>query len=1011
MFSVLGYAQNAKQPVKPDITITASGIVVDYNGKPMDAVNISIQEKTQSNFTGKDGKFSIECSSSAMVVFQKNGYNTVLKPAGELADGKITMIASLIDAGDNDNVFIPFGIRKKRAVTASISTINGSELPQIPLSSLPNSLAGRISGLYVQQTGSRPGTDDATFLVRGRSSYNSNQAPLVLIDGVQRDFSDMDLNEVESISVLKDAASLSWYGMNAANGVVYVTTKRGSATKTKVSFDAQGGVQAPINITKPLDSYNYALQINQALINDGGTARYDQTALDAYQSGSDPYTYPNNNLVDRFFKNFAPVQRYVATVSGGNSFARYFTLLSYYNQDGLYNETKTDNYNSNSNFKRYNFRTNLDLHVNKNLDVSLDVGGRLGALRYPRDGNGTLLNTLYLTPPNAFPLINQDGSYGGNSTFKTNPLVLLQSRGITTDQTRRLLATINAKQKLGFLLDGLSANLFYTYDINGLYSSGFSEDAPVYEMVSPGAYTYRGGIVSPLAYTSSTFDGSVRQNEFWGGLDYDKTFGKHQFNFSTRLQRTVSASPSNLDTRREGISNRLSYNYNQRYFLDAVATYSGSQNFMPGKRFGWFPAVSAGWIISDENFLKSTKFLNYLKLRGSVGIVGNGGISQRLFAFNDYYDRGGSSYVFGTSYSATTNTTQQPLANPNLTWEKAKKASLGFDSKLFNQALSIDFDYFYERRSDLLTSALLPNVLGANVVNVNNGEAEYKGLETSLNYTKKFNKVSVDIFGNFTYAKSKILSINEDAGLKDYQKQVGFPIGGVVNGTGFTRMFLISDGIFQNQAEIDAAPKQLFSGTTRPGDLRYKDIGGPNGVPDGVIDNFDFKMTDYSDVPKAYYGFGTTVKFMNFDVSAIFQGVYGRTIQIKDIVNSGNSNTGYINQFSLDNFTPATAATAKWPRSGIADRSNNTQNSDFYLRSGDFLRLKNLEIGYTLNQKFTNRLKIGTCRFYLNGFNLFSFDKLDVPVDPEIPSAGYATAYPQTYPYLRTFSAGMNIKF
>jgi len=999
-FLVKGFAQSSEN------TITASGRITDAAGKPIEGVTVQVQEKTSGVATDADGKFSLSAKGNDVLTFQKSGYITFQKPSAELNEITLIMTGSLIDAGDDDNVRIPFGVRKRRAVSASVSAVQGSALPRIPVSSINSSLAGRLPGLHIKQGGTRPGVDDATLLVRGRSSYNSNQQPLVLVDGVVRDFASMDLNEIESISVLKDAATLSWYGMNGANGVVYVTTRRGSATNTRLTFDAQAGVQTPSIITKPLNSYEYATLYNQSLVNSGLPVRYNQATLDAYQADTNRYLYPNNNFVDQFMKKASMVQRYVATVSGGNSYARYFTLLSYYNQGGLYKGADNDDYNANTNYRRYNFRTNLDLHISKDLDVLLDVGGRVEQLRYPSVGNESLLNTIYNTPANAFPVQNENGTYGGSSLFqKNNPMALLNANGNTTSLTRTMLATLDVRYKLDALVKGLSANIFYTYDITSAYVYGYTQDYEVYEKSSSG-YT-RFGTATPLKYSDADFNSNVRNNEFWGGFDYDRQFGQHGLKFSTRFQRAVSAAPARLDNNRTGLSNRLSYDFNRRYFVDLVATYAGSQNFAPDKRFGWFPAVSAGWIISDESFMRGTSFLNYLKLRGSIGIVGNDGISARRFAYNNYFTRGGTQYFFGTGFSNVPNSAELELANASLTWERAQKSSIGFDAKFLDQSLSLSADYFFENRTHLLTTAMLPYVLGQTVVNVNDGEAQYKGVEAMIGYNKKIGQVTLNLNGNITYAVSKVIAINEEAGLPDYQRQANHPVGSVAqftneSSTSYINRFFIADGIFQNQAEIDAAPVQRFSGVVRPGDIRYRDINGDN-----VIDDLDQLMTSYNDIPKWYYGFGTTVGYKNFDLQAQFQGVHGRTISINNIVNSGTSATGYINQFSKDAWTVDNTS-APFPRTAIADRGNNTVNSTYWLRSGDFLKLRSAELGYNLPLKTQGRLHITACRFYVMGFNLVTFSKLNDPgIDPEIPTAGYNSSYP----YLRTFAAGVNLKF
>ncbi|GAA4205289.1 TonB-dependent receptor [Pedobacter jeongneungensis] len=999
---------------KPDESLTITGKVVDQDKKPLPGVAISIQEdKTNKAVsTGTDGTFSIDASSSDVLVFNFVGYGTILKPAAEVSKGDVVLTKSLVDAGDDDLVYIPFGVRKRREVTATISTIKAENLPQIPSSSLTNVFTGRLAGLAVYPSGSQqPGYDASSFLVRGRSSYNSNQEPLVIVDGIERDFTSMDLNEIESVSVLKDAATLAWYGMYGGNGVIYVKTRRGSATSTKVSFDAQAGLQAPLQITAPLDAYSYATLYNEAAINSGGTAVYGPAALQAYQDGSDPIKYPNNNFVRDFTKKVAPTQRYVASVTGGNAFIKYYTVLSAYQQGGFYKGGNSETYDANTDFSRYNLRTNLDLHVNKNLDVALDIGGRITTLTFPNAGTGTFLTAVYSTPANAFPILNPNGSYGGTSVYQqSNPLAMLQSRGASTDLMRNMIATISARQKMDGILKGLSGEVFYAYDIAGLYRSGFAETYATAVLNADGTYSPF-GTASKVNYQGNAFSGNVKKSEFWAGLDYNRTFGKHDIKFSTRVSRANLSSFGSLDVRREGWSNRLSYNFIQRYFVDVTANYSGSENFAPGKRYGFFPAASAGWIISDENFMKgSASFLDLLKIRGSYGLVGNDAIgSARRFAFNDFYSRSTTGYNFGTAFTGVSGTGQLALANPDLTWEKAYKTSLGFDARLFKQSLSISADYFYEDRKDLTTASLLPSLLGQSLIYVNEGEAEYRGFETGINYNKKIGAVNLNVFGNFTYNVSKILAINEGAGLPSYQKQLGHPISSVISpaatattGAGYISTMLISNGIFQSQAEIDASPKQMLSGSVKPGDIKYVDQNG-----DGLINDLDRVRTDFNFVPKAFFGFGASVSVKNFDLNFLFQGTSGRSITIQNLVNSGNANNGYLSQFSVDRWTPSNPG-APYPRLLLTDRGNNTANSDFWIRSGDYIRLKNVELGYSLSPAFIKRLKISQLRFYVGGLNLLTFDKLgDLPIDPELPESGYNASYP----YMKIYSLGLNLKF
>jgi len=992
---------------KPDEQITIDGKVLDKNRVPVPGVNISVQESRKSVNTAADGSFSLRCSSSDMIIFQMPGYATLRKAALELDSAAVILTPTLLYAGDKDNVYIPFGVRKKREVSATISTLDGDKLPQLPSSSLNTVLAGRLPGLFIYQNGSQqPGYDVSSFLIRGRSSYNNNQEAVVLVDGVQRAFESMDPNEIESISVLKDAASLSWYGMYGANGIVYVKTKRGTASGTKVTLDAQGGIQTPMRIVSPLDSYTFASLYNEAQQNSGISPLYSPETLQAYQDpSSDSYLYPNNNFINSFTKDITPVQRYIGTISGGNAFIRYYTMLSFLNQGGFYKGADNPLYDANTNFKRYNLRTNIDLHVNKSLDVSLDVGGRITNLRFPRAGTANILDAIYNTPANAFPVLNRDGSYGGTSLFNSNdnPLAMLQAGGVSTDVGRNLLATIDVKQKLNSILEGLSLNALYSYDVRGLFRYGFTQSYELRELTSGGTYnTY--GTAAIATYASNEFRENFRNNELWIGFDYDRTFGDHGVNFSTRFNSRVATTFLALDEKRQGISNRLTYNYKQRYFADLIGSYYGSENFMPGKRYGFFPAFSAGWILSEEQFLKNAHFLDYLKIRGSYGLMGNDALTtlSRRFSFNTTWNRGGTGYNFGTSFAGANGSTERTLGNPDLTWEKVTKASLGFDSRLMKQAVTLSADYFYENRKDLLTASLLPNILGQSLVAVNEGEGEYRGFETDININKKIGAFNLNLFGNYTYTKSKIVAINESAGLPAYQKRAGQAISSVLQSGSYISSFLKADGIFQTQEEIDNAPVQRFSGTVKPGDIRYKDINNDN-----VIDNLDFVNTDYNFVPKSFYGFGASASYKSFDIAFLFQGTGGRTISIKDLINSGTNNTGYINQFSVNRWTPETAATAEYPRLLTADRSNNTQNSDFWLRSGDYLRLKNAEIGYSLPSSVISKFRMSSCRFFLSGLNLLTFDSLgDLPLDPELPEAGYVT-----YPYMRTWSLGVNVKF
>ncbi len=994
LFSAL-FADAAAQDSPPAML---SGVVTDTDNRPVAGMNVTVQEKDAAAVTGEDGTFSISATKGDVLIFEKQNYttsyHTVLNETSRL---NISVTISKLFAGMEDDVYIPFQTLKRREVNGAVSTLKSSVLPQIPSSSLTNLFAGQLPGLNVWQTGTLPGRDETTIVIRNRTSFAGANVPLVLVDGVARDFSDMDVSEIEAISVLKDAASLAWYGNRAANGVLLITTKRGTADKTRFTYDMQMGTQQPTVLAKPLDSYTFGSLYNRSLENDGLSPLYSQETLDGYRSGNDPYKYPNNNFVKDFFKSNALIHRHVLTASGGSKAIRYFTNLSYFSQGGLFDNTDHPLFNTNVGYRRYNLRTNLDMQVTPLLNVQLDMGGRIEDRREPGSTSTAFMNTIFSTPPNAFPLLNEDGSYGGSNLFRSNPLAQLRGEGNRSEVTRVLQGTLNANHKLDFWLEGLSANLFYTFDIQGRYISGRSQQYEVYERSPDGTLT-RFGTETPLNYLASTFADNIRTNELWAGFDFDRSFGKHRLRINTRYQQAVTFVPTRLEDKRQGVSGRMFYSFNNKYYADVVASYTGADNYMPGKQFGFFPAVAAGWVLSEEPFLQNSSILSYLKLRASYGKAGNNSTGEaNKFPYAHLYNPTNGSYPFGTSFSAQPGASENTLPNPDITWETALKTDLGLDAQLFTDKLTLSANYFNENRRNILTNPIYPSILGLATYRVNDGETRLRGFEGEISFRQNLGALTLLVSGNYTYAKNQVLRINEAAGLAEYQQQKDSNIGTV---TGFGKLMLISDGIFKSQDEIDNSPVQRFAGRLRPGDIRYKDVNN-----DGAIDNYDRVMTDFNDTPNAFYGFQLGMRYKALDFSLLAQGVTGRTIQVRTLVMAGSNNNGYINQFSPMAWT-AENPMAPYPRLGMSDRSNNTADSDFWLRSGDYLRLKSVELGYTLPAAVLEKIRIRSLRVYVNGFNLLSFSKIAEKVDPEMPFAGY-----NSYPYVRTLTAGLNLKF
>lgn len=993
-----GRAQIVSGP--PNIKFT--GVVKDNKNNPIAGAGVKVQEKNITTITNAAGEFTIETVLNDVLIVKKPGYLTTPFYLNHNSDLQVTMQPASFLATDDDDVSIPFGVRKKRYLTSSISSVKTDELPQPNTSALSNVFTGRLAGLSIVQLDTRPGNDISSFRVRAQSSFSGFPDALILVDGVERDFQDLDINEIENVSVLKDAASLSWYGLRGSNGVVLINTKRGSAVKSSLKFDSQYGYQVFDHIIKPLSSYDYATLYNEAYLNDRSKVNpvpapfYSQAILDAYQNKTDPFLYPDNNYTDRFLRSSSPIHRQVISAQGGSSRVRYFALLGYMDQQGVFKGTEGPDYNSNNMYKRFNFRGNVDFDVTNNLTVSVNIAGRTENRRNPHQSGNTdpILGYIFNTPPNAYTIRNQDGSFGGNAAFAQNIMGELTERGMLRTIERVGSANVEATQKLDILINGLSAHVLFSYDARGDFSSGFIQNY--------NSFDFSSGIAVPISLRSrldyvggsQRFNNSSRSNELWAGFDYNRTFTSHKINASIRGMRRVNSVFINLDERIQGLSGRVDYAFNQKYLLGITMGYSGDDDLPPSNRYGFFPAISAGWILSDERFLFDSKVLSYLKLRASHGKVGNSSLNfSRRFGYNTYWDRDavGDGYQFGTpTPTASNSAVELNIGNPLLTYETHTITNAGIEFSVLKNTFFATFDVFKNRREGILTTSSIPSIIGQNTGSVNEGIVESKGVEGSLFYNKQAGHVKFSFNANLLISGNKVIAQGGQVGLPAYQQTIGSNVN--------SGLYYRANGIYKNETETTSGPKSTLAGNTFQGDIRYKDIN-----MDGVIDPLDRERLDWGS--PTYYGFGTVVRYKIFDFNAQFQGVGNRRISIQNIISVGANG---LNQLSFDRWTPATASTAIYPRLGLADQGNNTAQSDFWLRDADFLKLKTVELGINLPAKITDRLRSQGIRFYVSAFNALTFTKLDIDIDPELPRAGQAEGQ---YPYARTYSLGLTARF
>ena len=1006
-----GYVLSASELVASQAQRIITGIVQDVNGEPIIGASV-IQDKTSNGvITDVDGSFSLNVPEGAKVVVACLGYRDYVFTVSKQSSYQIV----LEDSAEFLDEVVVVGMNNrqtKRSITGAVSTIQTKELIQSPVANISNALAGKLPGLITVQSSGEPGADAASLYIRGLGTYGSS-APLVVIDGLPRnkaDFDMLDPNEIESITILKDASSSSLYGIQGANGVVVVSTRRGGGnSKPKISFTVQQALQQPIRLPETMSSYQQALYQRATDFNDGQPMRYTDEVLEIIKTGSDPYQYPNTNWFDVVLKDHSWQQQYNINISGSagkDNRVNYFISGSYINQGTLLNheEVFSKNYGVNSKYDRYNFRSNLDVQATKRLNIRIDLAGRLETRVGPSESFPYVFQVITTRKPSSQAIYNPDGTLAAGSAleipYQNNPYGVITQSGYYSNQSNVMYGTVSAKYDLDFIADGLTVQAYFSFEntnnLNRIWRQSFEQfwyrglDAngdPYYQ-----DYTTKGRLA---ASTSSYVE---RYTYYDVRLNYDKTFGKHQVNAQLLGNRTLK----NLQYQEylyayQGLSARAAYNYAQRYFIEMNLGYNGSENFPPGKRYGLFPAFSAGWVLSDEPWLNSPEWLKILKIRGSYGTVGNDQIGGDRFLYITEFGPGGtlshagaatifpSGYYFGTTNGGTLGAgghNEIRVGNEYVTWEKAKKANVGFDLSLFhNNAVNLTFDYFYERRDNILTAAgSVPDYVGIdNVAPRNSGKVLNQGLEAELRIMKQVSR-DFSFFANLqvTYAKNKVLENDQPTPKFAYQDLRGYEIG---YSLGYKSL-----GYFKDQDEIDNSPKQNLGLDPIPGDVKYQDTN-----EDGIVDVDDRVPIKCFSVPTLTGGLSLGVNWKGFDFSMMLSGAMGGSARLW-AYDSSIINLQRWTESNKDALMPIAHTSA-----------NNNVTSDWNLMSTDYLKLRNIELGYTIPSHLLNRIKISSARVYLNGQNIAVWDKMWLKDrDPE--SAGSGTL---PYPLQRIFNIGL----
>lgn len=1021
-------------------TKTISGLVRDKDASIGSASVLEKGVADNGTTTDNEGRFSLTLrGKSNVIIISAIGYVTREIDVSKEATVNIVLESDASTTGLEEVVVLGYGKQSKITLTGAVSSVSGRELRQNPTASVQNSLLGRLPGFFSQQPSGRPGADGAAFFIRGVSSYTNNNQPLIIVDDIEfsyDQFARIDPNEIETLSILKDASTTAVYGIKGANGVVVVTTRRGKIGPPTITFRGEGSMMQPSKIPKFLNAYQSALLYNQAQINDNEInpsptfkTYFTEEDLELYKNGTDPFGHPDVNWREVLFKDWSKQLRGNLDIQGGTERVKYFISVGYLFQDGmLRNYSKGQDVNGNYYHKRYNYRSNLDISVTKTLDLRLDLYGNIGEINNPSMGSPFGYNDIFYEyssflslAPFAYPVYNPDGSYGYskwqrdvNSNYNTNNVVgRLTYNGYDRNFENNMNLVAGATQKLDFITKGLSAKANISYASAYTYTRSMTRNSvfptfiydsktETYEPRDPNTFRVRRFFIG---YNAGS---TIRNLNLQAMINYDRTFSDdhHAYglvlvNQFTNTRFVNNATYNFVPQNFRGYTARLGYDYKSKYLFQFNAGYNGSDRFTSDKRYGFFPAVSVGWNLSEENFFKNNiHFIDRMKIRSSYGLVGSDNIGGFSYTYIQTYVQqngaGGFPLSFGYSHNGFTGIAEGTLANEDVTWEKEKKFDLGLELGLWNNRISATIDYFNNNRYDILTTrGTVSAIFGQGLPPVNLGKVNNKGFELELTYNGTAGKnISWFLKGTYSVAKNKIVFMDEPLPLNGYQAYTGKSIGQI-------RVYEWI-GYYADKADIDASPKP--STPARPGDLKYADKNN-----DGLINEFDMSVTGYPNLPNTVYGLQLGFSFKNFSINALFQGA--KNFNVRGVAEAIRAFASNLTDVHLQAWTPDLGQNALYPRlshnGGVSDPLS--YPSTFWFISGNYLRLKSAEISYALPEKLVKKMRLQNVRFFSNGYNLLTWSDVDkrYQFDPEINSGTDRIRYPPQ----RTINFGVSVTF
>lgn len=1023
--TVLIQGKPVHQLASADITIR--GIVKDENGNALLGAGVRLKGTMNSTSTDANGAFSISVpDEKAILIFSYVGY----APLELVVGTQKTLTVLLRPAGGDlqEVAVVAYGTQKKQSLVGAQSSVKAAELNQ-PVANISSMLAGRIAGVVGVTRNGEPGSDQADIWIRGIATNGGSTGPLIVVDGVpNRPIDGLSPQDIESLTVLKDASATAVYGIRGANGVILINTKRGKTGAPTLSVNYFEGITRLTNTPKLIDGVTYMKLANEATATEAIRQNktynpvYTDEVISKTASGADPYVYPNVDWLGSLFNDFGHNRTFTTNLSGGVNTARYFVSLGYYDERGLFKTDDSQNYDAAQKYSRYNITTNLDWDLTPTTKLDLGIKGVLGQGHYPGANNAQdIFAQAFQISPVEFPVVYPNGFIPGKSAQgdQRNPYADLTSRGYRTNYTNQLYSNLRLTQDLSFITKGLSVTGMYSFDAANSNSVNRNRRQDTYYVnqndpyLADGSLNYGNPTYNGEKYLSYTHNNDGDRKLYAeAGFNYNRQFGKHTisglalYNQSDNLTAFAQSFTLSIPYRAMGVAGRATYAYDDRYFAEVNVGYNGSENFAPDRRFGFFPAFGVGWILSNEKFFEPLKnAFQLVKFRYSDGKVGSGASSdgyvdndnQRFYYLTQVSDDQ-NGYTFGQTRGQQFSGINVTAYGVNVSWSTSRKQDLGLELKTLNNNLSVIVDLFKEHRTNIfLQRGVVPNYIGLTTNPYGNlGVVNNKGIDATLEYNTKIgDQARLAIRANYTYNKDVVVE-NDQAPVKySYQELRGHNV--------LARMGYIAEGLFKDQNEINNSAVFGSRSAILPGDIKYKDLNG-----DGVIDAYDQTVIGHGDVPSAVYGFGFTLNYRNWDIGAFFQGDRNADIMLSgDAIQPFQASGGLSNIYAnaTDRWTADNPSQdVFYPRLSYGNNNNNFQASTWWQRDVSFLRLKTVDLGYT----FKNGLKsigVQNLRVYFTGYNLATFSKFKL-WDPELN-----TSNGTKYPLVSTYSIGFNVRF